>query len=509
MSKCQRSDTSLQPQVAGKQHPETMNSFLDSQKLRSTGRTIEVPFQLRINCSGRFSELVCTNVLRILPGKRLVCLGKWNGWEVVVKIFLDPGSATRHCTREERGVTALRNAGIKTPELLFKGILSPDNTPVLGFQRIMQAQNLAETWEHIASKNRRVELLNQAVSVIADQHEAGIKQEDLHPGNFLITENDIYTIDGDAVDAHLIGKPLSQTKSLKNIALFFAQFQPEYDKLVPAAFQKYVKKRAWQDESGQFTPLIGQIRKNRTVRKRNYLKKIYRECTAFICRKSWNRYTVCDRNFYTEEIADFLADPDAIVDSGRLIKDGNSATVSLVELGRQRFVVKRYNIKNFQHRLRRFLRPSRAWISWKNAHRLSFILGIPTPKPIMLMENRWGPFRSTAYFISEYIEGSDIYNLLHSNGTKDISRKGVVDLTGALLRMLADASISHGDFKATNFIFSNGNLFVIDLDAMREHRFRWLFRRTFKRDLKRFRQNWSDLPVIDKMFLDQINKLEL
>ena len=126
----------------------------------------------------------------------------------------------------------------------------------------------------------------------------------------------------------------------------------------------------------------------------------------------------------------------------------------------------------------------------------------------MLIENRWGPFRSTAYFISEYMEGSDIYNLLHSNGAKDISQEEIIDLTGALLRMLADASISHGDFKATNFIFSNRNLFIIDLDAMREHRFRWRFRRAFRRDLKRFRQNWTDSPIIDKLFLDQINKLK-
>jgi len=107
------------------------------------------------------------------------------------------------------------------------------------------------------------------------------------------------------------------------------------------------------------------------------------------------------------------------------------------------------------------------------------------------------------------MEGSDMYGLLHSNGAKDISQEEIIDLTGALLRMLADASISHGDFKATNFIFSNKKLFVIDLDAMREHRFRWRFRRAFRRDLKRFRQNWTESPIIDKLFLDQINKLEL
>ena len=484
-----------------------MNFLMDSQKLRSAGRTIDVPFQLQINCVDGISELVCTEVLRVLPGKRLVCFGEWNGRHVLVKFFLAPRSATRHCTREKRGVMALRKGGIKTPDLLFKGTLSPDNTPLVGFQRIMHAQNLAETWEQLADEDLRVTLLNQAVGVIADQHEAGIKQEDIHLGNFLITDKDVYTIDGDAVDAKLMGKPLPKRKSLKNVALFLAQFQPIYDDITLIAFQNYAKERGWQGTGPLRTRLIREIHRNRNVRKKEYLKKIFRECTPFVCRRSWNQYLVCDRNFYTEEIAGFIADPDAVVDSGKVLKDGNSATVSLVDLGGKHFVVKRYNIKSILHGLKRCIRPSRARISWRNAHRLSFILGIPTPKPIMLIENRCGPFRSTAYFISEYIEGSDLYNLLHSNGAKGISQAEIIALSGDLLRMLANASISHGDFKATNFIFSNRKLFVVDLDAMREHRFRWRFRRAFKRDLKRFMQNWADLPVIDKLVRDKMTDL--
>ena len=486
-----------------------MNSFVDSQKLRTAGRDVKVPFHLQINCDGRFSELVCTDVLRVLPEKRLVCFGEWNGRQVLVKFFLDSRSAKRHCAREEKGVKALIAAGIKTPELLFRGGLSPDNSPVLGFQRIIQSQNLAETWEQISDEDQRVALMNQAVALIADQHNAGIKQDDIHPGNFLITDRDMYTIDGDAVDAHLIGKPLTRLKSLKNIALFFAQFQPKYDKLAPEAFQAYVKKRAWQDENELSARLIKEIRSKRNVRKKDYLKKIYRESTAFVCRQSRRQYMVCDRNFYSKAMAEFLADPNFFVDSGRLLKQGNSSTVSLVELDGHYFVVKRYNIKNFRHGLKRCVRPSRAWNSWRNAHHLSFILGIPTPKPIMLIEKRWGPFRSTAYFVTEYMEGTDMFNLFYSGKTKDIRQEKIMEKTGELLRMLADASISHGDFKATNFIFSNGKLFVIDLDAMREHRFRWRFRRAFRRDLKRFRQNWSDMPVIDKLFLEKINEMEL
>jgi RIO-like serine/threonine protein kinase len=68
--------------------------------------------------------------------------------------------------------------------------------------------------------------------------------------------------------------------------------------------------------------------------------------------------------------------------------------------------------------------------------------------------------------------------------------------------------ISHGDFKAANFIVSGDKLFVIDLDGMRKHSFRWRFRKAFKRDCERLMKNWTDLPELDKMFCDQIQKLK-
>ena len=84
-----------------------MNSFIDSQKLRSAGHAVKVPFHLNINCDGRVSELQCTDVLRALPKKRLVCNGHWEGRQVVAKFFLDSRSAVRHCYREEKGIAAV------------------------------------------------------------------------------------------------------------------------------------------------------------------------------------------------------------------------------------------------------------------------------------------------------------------------------------------------------------------------------------------------------------------
>lgn len=480
----------------------------DSYYLSTSGHSLKIPFRALLESDNQPIELTCSKILRILPGKRLVCSGEYNGQDVVVKFFLHSKRAKRHCASEEKGIRALKEAGLKTQPLLFKGLLKPGCEPVLVFKMIDCAIDLAEAWKQVRSDDRHAELLRQIISIIADQHEAGLIHDDLHMGNFILSGNDIYTIDGDAVNVRYRGKPLSESKSLENLGLFFAKIYPRFDRLVPDAFNMYLEKRSWPKNTILCNQLTKEIRHQHKKNKKKYLKRIYRECSAFICQKSWNRFLVYDRNYNTGKMVHFLADPDALIDMDRLLKKGNTATVALVEVDGQRLVVKRYNIKNTWHALRRCSRPSRAWNSWRNAHMLA-VLGIPTPKPIALLEKRWGPFRSKAYFITEYVDGIDVYHLFHSDKVKEIQYQDLVEQFGELFQQFANAFISHGDFKATNFIFSGGELIVTDLDGMHEHRFKCRFRRAFSRDLKRFMQNWADLSEVGNIFRERIKNIEL
>ncbi len=480
---------------------------IDGLHLQASGRAVVVPFRVRLRTGNdHIVELVCTRVLRVLPGKRLVCLGECDADPVVVKFFLDPRRSKAHCAREERGITALKKRNIKTPDLLFKGTIRPNDVPVLVFQQVTQAQDMDAVWKQTSDACRHNELLCRAVAVIAEQHETGMKQDDLHMGNFLFTQNDIYTIDGDSVYTRRSGRPLSTSMSLKNLGLFFAQFGPRFDCLVPKAFCVYTEKRDWPEDRGRYLRLVKEIHKQRNWRKNRYLKKIYRECSAFVRRKTWNRFVVCDRNYYNETMEPLLNDPDSMIKTGRMIKKGNTSTVSLVEAGGQRFVVKRYNIKNIQHAIGRSFRSSRASVSWRNGHRLRF-LGIFTPEPVALIEKRRGPFRSEAYFITEYVDGIDACRLFHSEASGHLKQKEVVKEFGKLVQALSDAFISHGDSKATNFLVTKHGLSVIDLDSMAEHRLRWRFKKAFARDCKRFMKNWMDLPEVFSMFHDEIKKV--
>jgi tRNA A-37 threonylcarbamoyl transferase component Bud32 len=323
-----------------------------------------------------------------------------------------------------------------------------------------------------------------------------------------LSDNEIYTIDGDAVDAEDKGKSLPTETSLKNLGLFFVQFYPEYAALIRDAFQAYASERKWAPAGALYDSLMKEITAARNKAENEYLKKIFRESTSFVCDKSLQRYMICDRTYYNDEMTAFLNNPEKYLKDVGMLKDGNSSTVFLVRISGRAFVVKRYNMKNAWHAARRSYRKSRAWASWRNSHLLK-ISGISTPAPVAMMEKRLGPFRGVSYILTEYVEGEDIYTMLNSDKAGEADLDGMCRQFGEMLRKFSFSLVSHGDFKATNFILSDNRLFVTDLDAVCKHRSKRRFEKAFKKDLDRFMQNWRNLPDIAATFKNEISKIRL
>ena len=61
---------------------------------------------------------------------------------------------------------------------------------------------------------------------------------------------------------------------------------------------------------------------------------------------------------------------------------------------------------------------------------------------------------------------------------------------------LSEAQLSHGDFKASNFLISGKKPVLIDLDSMRKYSRKTTFKQAFRRDLERFMKNWKAQPAI-------------
>lgn len=415
------------------------------------------------------TTLTINQWLRILPGKRMSGVASWQGKTAFAKLFVAETGALRHWQRECDGCRILSTHGIPTPALLAAGRLDDGGHYVL-FDFLPDTRQL----------NPRVpEQLDSAFAMLGRMHAKGILQEDAHFGNFLVKGQDLYVIDGDAI--HAGGTAQDQ---LENLALLFAQLNiavlRQYQDRLLEAYQRG-NPNARVDRAA----LGMAIRAARRLRMTKYLGKCLRDCSQFAVSRTLTRFVAQLRD-ETEFLAPLLAAPDEWIRKGIPLKSGHTATVALVEHAGRKVVIKRYNIKGLGHALSRAWRPSRAWHSWREGHRLRF-LGIPTPRPLALLEQRYGPLRGQAWLITEYNPGTTLTDRLGSTpSAEDIAQ--VRDL----FAQLVDARISHGDLKAKNLLWDEQGPCLIDLDAMRQHRSPAGFRRAWSKDRTRFLRNWAN-----------------
>lgn len=480
----------------------------DTQALRREGRHLSVPFQLSVDTGTDDLEctLTCTAILRHLPGKRIVCAGNWYGrGPVVAKVFFDPSAAERHFARELRGIHAMQEALIPTPELLFEGSLKDSRAKLLLFRNMQDFENMTERLARSRDHDEHIGVLEKVTEAIARLHAAGLIQRDIHPDNFLVSENVVMVIDGNDIKKAAV-TPLPQKRSLSNLALFLAQFAPDFDTLHSPVLSRYIMCRKWRADPHMLNILSGETQRWRKWRLNKFLPKTRRNCSAFMAHKEWRRFWACDREWHSSALQMLLADPDAFIESGTILKAGNSATVAKITIDSQTVVVKRYNIKNIWHAMRRFLRPSRAMASWTNAHCLKFF-GIDTPRPLAIIEERWGIFRKRAYFIMTYLPGQTIDQALRDSAGNELVIARILDQLEKLLGQFAAAKISHGDFKASNFLISSGKVYIIDLDGLRLHSRSSSFERAYHRDLLRLQRNWNEFTNIHSHISGMVNRL--
>ena len=471
--------------------------------LRQAQYDLKLPFFISLPAlkGDDVTALVCQRLLRLIPGKRMVCAALWGTKRVVVKLFLDPRKAERHWQRELNGVKALKAAGIATPELLVADHLFAGSLPIIIFAELQSASTLVDLWFATPEVQVRRELLKTAIEAIAVHHRAGLLQSDIHWSNFLFSDDQFFTIDGDAVDSAGLGVALGREKSRANIALFLAESYPGIDQQLDFLWQCYCQSRSWSVESGDVEQLQYQIRGHRREKVDKYVVKSLRNCSAFAAQSENHFFRLIDRHYLNPAFSDLLANPDKWMANGKILKAGNSATVVKLDFEGTSLVVKRYNIKNFSHALRRCWRPSRAQVSWKNGQRLSW-WRIATPKPVAMLEKRYCGFRSTAYFISEYVAGGNAFAYLRKRELANSVLKGWLQQFAALLQQLIDLGLSHGDFKATNFLCADdGRLYLLDLDAMRY----WPrpdsgFKKAVERDHRRLLANWQGEPELERDF---------
>lgn len=465
------------------------------------GRHIPLPFSISITTEQGNAVLKIDTLLRVVPGKRLVALTTWQDRTVIVKIFISSNRWKRALLKEITGINTLRQARLPTPSLLLQTSTADSKAGVLITEYLHNGASLATLFAEAKTEEARAAVLEMGVKVVADCHMAGLWQDDIHLDNFMLSAGVVYVLDG--ADIKTKGKILNTLTRLKNFARFLAQFPVEQDEHWPLLLELY-RLKAPELKVDDTTEFGEMLREARSKRLNAFERKLNRSTTANRCEQGSNFFYVYDRSIHCAELEHFLTDPDSFIDNHKLLKNGNSSTVAIVQIDERNYVLKRYNIKNFWHGLSRAFRPSRAHNSWRNASMLE-MLGVATAHPYLYLEERllW-VFRRRAYFLCEYLDEKDL-GTAWENNELEIAENDMVALFRKLFQVLRDYRISHGDMKSTNFLLCNGRLHVLDLDAMQRSRWKTQFLERFSKDLKRFQQNWTGSslqPEIDKLIAE-------
>ncbi|VVC74833.1 3-deoxy-D-manno-octulosonic acid kinase [Aquicella siphonis] len=461
------------------------------------------PFCLRLRDNQLFFG---DQVIRVIPRRRMVAFGVWQGKQVVAKLFFDSKHAKRHMEKDIAGIKALQKNKIPTPEMYYEGVTPDQRIYVLIFERINDARNLEEIWRDKKNVDDVLHLLKSVIIEIATQHVLGLLQYDLHLKNFLLTEKTVYTLDGAQIE--VFPNLLAKKTSMNNLALFLSQLGIDSEGYQEILFRHYAEARGWSLKQDDFIELFLLIKKWNDLRWKKFARKIFRNSSNFACVRNWKTFGMYNRSYSGPEFDQFLADPETVFQhpAAKLLKAGRSATVVKIRLDNRHYVVKRYNMKNFWHRVCRCLRPTRASSSWRFAQKLG-LFDILTAKPAAFIERRILGFRGKSYYVTEYVSSEHAGDYFIRNFSRQDKCMNMIRQISLLLKGIAKVEITHGDLKITNILVNpEDQPVLIDLDGASEHLSMSGLRKAWYKEIERFLENFSSNPAMRKKFEAELGK---
>jgi hypothetical protein len=437
--------------------------------------------QIILSGSSALSQL---QVHRILPGRRWVFSAQWQGQAVFAKVFVGP-QAGKYAQRDAQGAFWLAEANLVTPALLWQGIAQSGQGQVLIYAAIPQAENVQQVYAQ-SDATQRFTLIEKVVHTLAQQHAAGLVQTDLHLKNFMLANDQVWSIDGDGIRK----QTLSERASYQQLSALIGKLSIlDQQAWAASLLTVYQQTRRWSGEISPRQILIWASRDKAKAVREYVERKIFRNCTDVVWQQTAKFVLARNAHVALPELSpDSL---EAAMQVGGVLKEGNTSTVVRARLAQLDVVIKRYNIKHLLHALGRCWRPSRAAHSWSNAHRLQYY-GFLTPQPLAMLEKRFFGLRGEAYFVSAVSALPDaltFFQTVKDDGLRTVALRQLA-LTCYQFYLL---QISHGDLKASNLqVNPQGQIIVMDLDSMQQHRCARRALRAHVKDIRRLLQNWKD-----------------
>jgi len=446
----------------------------------------EPPFPVTIKPASSSSQpqtITCVGLLRTLGEKRKVLDAMWDQHPVVVKVFTNPIKAKYHMKREWRALKLLQERDLDSPIPLFYGRTDQSGWAVVT-EKIVNAQNVSEVWHSTTDAVKKRELLFGVARALAKQHSKGVLQKDLHLGNFLLQNQKLFALD--PAQMHFHSRPVNKKQAISQLALLATLWPDEDTNKTIRLCDEYALIRSWK-----FSPSdLAFFRKKLGRSKKKGIKKGLKKCLRTNKRhqkiRRRNYCGVAARDFFERaQFYKFFDNIDQLMQSGQILKNGNTSFVSHINWAGEEIVVKRYNHKGAVHSLRHTIKKSRARHSWLHAHRLG-MLNVATSRPLAYVEERRNKLVWKSYFVTKYVDGKKLHDFLHNGNVTEKQRSSIARQARELLDKLEKHRISHGDLKHSNILVTKNELVLTDLDAMKAHRWDWTYKVRKTKDLEQF-----------------------
>lgn len=211
----------------------------------------------------------------------------------------------------------------------------------------------------------------------------------------------------------------------------------------------------------------------------------------------WNKYICCQKQYFTPAMEKAFVDLDGFLAKATLLKDDDTSTVGLIEIDKQKMILKRSNTKSIIHFFRRMFQISRAQKNWEFAKKLE-AANILTFEPIALIEERFGFLRGRSYFLCSYLDGIDALHYFAHDASPKPNWPVVAKRIVLLLKALASRKLYHQDLNLSNIILIDDKPHLIDLDSMKANRFGWSKNAILSKLYRRFMENWDEAPGVSK-----------
>lgn len=452
------------------------------------------------NGNTHYEEVDCLALVRSVPERRLVFDASWKGRPVILKLYTDTSASNRHLKNEWDRLVLLNSRNVRGPEPLFYGN-TDSGQQALVMEKITDAKSAYHVWLEQKNKPSQAVYMTLVLKTLTEQHEKGIIQKDLQLDNFLFKNNEHYPLD--AYQMRFFHGPVKRKLAIEQVALLASQYREPGADFQDNILQIYGELRGWTFKDKEKEFFAAKVEHYIQMRLKKRVRKFSRTNRRHLVIKKPEYLGVFDRHLFIDfnEAEQFTERLDTLMDSGEILKRGNTCYLSKIDWKSRALVVKRYNNQGVLHSLKVTIGKSRARICWDNAIRLG-LLQIPTPKPFVFIEKRQGRLISTSYFITEYIPSVTSMDYLLDDTIPESKKHENVRLIIDMLNRLEKNKISHGDMKHLNFLIGERGPFLIDLDGMRFHSRHRSFSKKWSKDMARFSHNWDNSPELYNFFRD-------